>query len=347
MSGISPTTGGGTSRFLRRRAYLLPGLLIGTATLGVLLVASIMLGAAEISPATVLEALAEFDETSFDHLVIRTVRLPRVASGVIVGASLAVAGAVMQGLTQNPLASPGILGINAGAAFAVVLGVYILGSPPLAAYAILAMIGAAAAAIVVYGLASTGRDGATPLRLTLAGVIVTTFIAAFTTAVLVTDQDTLDQIRFWTVGSLAGREWSLLLWTAPYMIAGVLCSFLLSRQITTISLGRDVAAGLGQNTTLVRGLSAVAVLFSAGGAVALAGPIGFVGLVAPHMVRFIVGTDYRWIVPYSAVAGALIVVGGDAAARLIIRPQELPVGVMMGMVGAPFFVYLARRKAHG
>ena len=345
MAGNSSLPGARV-RFLRRRVYLLPGLVAGAGGLGGLLVFSIMLGAAEISPGTVFDAIFEFDGESFDHLVIRTVRLPRVICGIFVGAALASAGAVMQGLTQNPLASPGILGVNAGAAFAVVLAVFILGNPPLSTYAIFAMIGAAGGAVVVYGLASAGRGGATPLRLTLAGVIVTAFIAAFTTAILITDQDTLDQIRFWTVGSLSGREWRLLGWTAPYMAAGVVAALVLARQITTISLGRDVAAGLGQNTALVRGLASAAVILSAGGAVALAGPVGFVGLIAPHAARFVVGTDYRWILPYSALAGALIVVGGDAAARVVIRPQELPVGVMMGIAGAPFFVYLARWKAH-
>jgi len=327
-----------------RRTLLAWGLLFGVVVLLASLVGSIMLGAADITPATVLDALTAYDNSEFDHLVIRTVRLPRVLSGVIVGGSLAVAGAIMQGLTRNPLASPGILGINAGAAFAVVLAVYILGSPPLSTYAVFALIGATLAAVFVYALGSMGRGGATPLRLTLAGVVLTAFLSSFTTALLITDQDTLDQIRFWTVGSLAGREWDLLWQTLPYMAVGMIGALLLARQITTISLGEDVAVGLGQDTRLVKGLAAVAVVMTAGGAVALAGPVGFVGLVAPHLVRFMVGVDYRWILPYSALVGALLVVGGDMVGRVIIRPQELPVGVMMALLGAPFFVYLARWK---
>lgn len=333
-----------STRFLRSRTILLPGLMIGVGLVVLLLMGSIMLGAAEISPQIVLDALFHFDDTLFDHLVIQTVRLPRVLAGVMVGASLAVSGAIMQGLTRNPLASPGILGINAGAAFAVVLAVFVLGSPPLSTYAVFAMIGATIAAIIVYGLGSMGRAGATPLRLTLAGIILTAFISSFTTALLITDQDTLDQIRFWTVGSLAGREWDLLAQTSPYMIVGMIGSLLLARQITTISLGDDIAAGLGQNTALVKGLASIAVVLTAGGAVALAGPVGFVGLVAPHITRFLVGVDYRWILPYSALVGAMLVVGGDMIARVIIRPQELPVGVMMALLGAPFFIYLARWK---
>lgn len=319
------------------------GLPLGLAALLASLALSITLGAADISVQTVTAALTAFDG-SFDHLIIRTVRLPRVLCGALVGAALAVAGAVMQGLTRNPLASPGILGINAGASFAVVLAVLLLGSPPLATYALFAFIGAAAAAVFVYALGSVGRGGATPLKLTLAGAVFTAFISSFTTAILIMDQNTLDQVRFWTAGSLAGRELPLLLATAPYMLVGLVGALLLGRQITTLSLGDDVATGLGQNTGWLKLLSAVMVVLLAGGAVALAGPVGFVGLVVPHVVRFLVGVDYRWILPYSALLGGILVTLADIGARIIIRPQELPVGVMMALVGAPFFIYLARTK---
>ncbi|GAB1421191.1 iron ABC transporter permease [Anaerolineales bacterium] len=330
-------------RFISNRHFLMLGLVVLVLILLVTVVWSIMLGAADISPQVVLKSIFEFDN-SFDHLVIRTVRLPRVVAGVLVGAALAVAGAIMQGLTRNPLASPGILGINAGAAFAVVVGVYLLGSPSLSVYAVLAMIGASITAVIVYGLGSMGRGGATPLRLTLAGVVMTSFVGSFTTAILILDQDTLDQIRFWTVGSLSGRDWALISQTAPYMLIGLLAGMLLARQITTISLGEDIAMGLGQSTFVVKAFSAASVILLAGGAVALAGPVGFVGLVAPHLARFLAGVDYRWILPYSALLGALMVSVGDMAARMVIRPLELPVGVMMALIGAPFFIYLARWK---
>ncbi len=333
-----------STRFIKSRVWLIPGLMIGAGLLLLFLAWSITLGAAEISVQTIWDSIFAFDDSSFQHLVIRTVRLPRVLAGAIVGASLAVAGAIMQGLTRNPLASPGILGINAGASFAVVLTVFILGSPPLSVYAIAAFIGAASASVLVYGLGSMGRSGATPLKLTLAGAVFTAFISAFTTALLITSQDTLDQIRFWTVGSLAGRDWDLLMQTLPYMTAGIIGGLLLARQITTISLGEDIAAGLGQNTLVVKGLAAIVVVLLAGGAVALAGPVGFVGLVAPHIVRFIVGQDYRWILPYCALLGGMLVIIADIAARIVIRPEELPVGVMMALIGAPFFIYLARWK---
>ena len=319
------------------------GLPLGFGVLLACLALSITLGAADISVNTVFAALFHFDG-SFNHLIIRTVRLPRVLAGVSVGAALAVAGAIMQGLTRNPLASPGILGVNAGASFAVVLAVLLLGSPPLSTYALFAFIGAAGAAVFVYALGSVGRGGATPLKLTLAGAVFTAFISSFTTAILIMDQNTLDQVRFWTAGSLSGREMSLLVRTTPYIFVGLIGAMLLGRQITTLSLGDDVATGLGQNTGWLKIVAAVMVVLLAGGAVALAGPIGFVGLVVPHVVRFLVGVDYRWILPYSALLGGVLVTLADIGARLIIRPQELPVGVMMALVGAPFFIYLARYK---
>jgi iron complex transport system permease protein len=333
-----------TARILGSRALLLPGLLVCIGLLVVCLLWSITLGAAEITPQVVYEALFSFDQTSFQHLIIQTVRLPRVLAGMVVGASLAVAGAIMQGLTRNPLADSGILGINSGAAFAVVLAVFLLGNPSLSAYAFFGFIGAAIAAGLVYFLGSIGRGGATPLKLTLAGVIFTAFISSLTTAILISDQETLDKIRFWTAGSLAGRDMTLLAQTTPYMLLGMLGALIISRQITTISLGEDIAQGLGQNTLWIRASAAFIVVLLAGGAVALGGPIGFVGLVVPHVVRVLVGVDYRWIIPYSACVGALLVTVADVGARIIIRPQELPVGVMMALLGAPFFIWLARWK---
>lgn len=343
MAVRAKQAGANTTRVLGSRALLLPGLLIAFGLLVACLLWSITLGAADITPSVVYEALFSYDDTEFDHLIIQTVRLPRVLAGVIVGGALAVAGAIMQGLTRNPLADSGILGINAGAAFAVVLTVYLLGSVSLGIYAVGALIGAAVAAAFVYGIGSLGGK-ATPLRLTLAGVILTAFVSSLTTAILIQDQETLDQIRFWTAGSLAGREMPLIAQTAPIIFVGLFGALLISRQITTISLGEDVAKGLGQNTLIIKIIAAVLVVLLAGGAVALAGPIGFVGLVVPHVARFLVGVDYRWIIPYSAVLGGILVTLADVAARVVLRPQELPVGVMMALVGAPFFIYLARWK---
>ncbi|MCA9911969.1 MAG: iron chelate uptake ABC transporter family permease subunit, partial [Anaerolineae bacterium] len=186
-----------TTRLLGNRSLLLPGLAVLAVLLVLCILWSITLGAADITPDVVFQALFNFDSSQFDHLIIQTVRLPRVLAGALVGAGLAVAGAIMQGLTRNPLADSGILGINAGAAFVVVMAVYLLGNPSLSVYAIAALIGAAAAAVIVYGLGSVGRGGPTTLRLTLAGVILTAFASSLTTAILIQDQETLDQIRFW------------------------------------------------------------------------------------------------------------------------------------------------------
>lgn len=331
------------ARILGARTLLLPGLLLCTALLVICLLWSITLGAADIDPGTVYQAIFAPDG-SFQHLIIQTIRLPRVLSGIVVGAALSVAGALMQGLTRNPLADSGLLGINSGASLAVVLAVVLRGNPPLSEYAFFGFVGAGIAAVLVYALGSMGRGGVTPLKLTLAGVILTAFISSFTTAILIGDQETLDKIRFWTVGSLSGRDMALFTQTAPYILVGLVGAFLVSRQITTISLGDDVAKGLGQNTLKVRAVTAVVVVLLAGGAVALAGPIGFVGLIVPHFVRFLVGVDYRWIIPYSAVLGGILVTIGDVGARIVIKPQELPVGVIMAVLGAPFFIWLARWK---
>lgn len=330
-------------RFVRSRPVLLAGLVVGLGLLGLSLLASILFGAADIGPATVWAALVAFDDST-DHLIIRTLRLPRALVAAAVGAALAVAGAIMQGLTRNPMADPGLLGIEAGAALAVVLAVHLLGVGSLAGYAWFAFAGAALAAAAVYALGAAGRGGPTPLKLTIAGAALAALVSSLTTAVLILDQQTLEQVRFWLAGSVAGRDLDLLRQAAPYLAVGLLLALALGRQITTLSLGDDLARGLGQRTGWVKTLSALAVVLLAGGSVAVAGPIGFVGLVIPHVVRFLVGVDYRWILPYAALLGATFLVLADVLARLVLRPQELPVGVMTALVGGPFFVALVRWK---
>jgi iron complex transport system permease protein len=321
---------------------LLLGLPLCAALLGLTMMSSIAFGAADIAPADVWAALVAFDPTSTEHLIIQTLRIPRAAVAALVGASLAVAGALMQGLTRNPLADPGILGIETGAALGVVAAVFFLKIGSLYLYALFAFLGAALTAIAVYALGSLGRGGPTPLKLTIAGAALTALLSSFTTGVLILNQRTLEEVRFWLAGSVAGRDLNLLMQVAPYLLVGLLLAMALGRQITTISLGDDIAKGLGQRTGWVKGLSAVATVLLAGGAVAAAGPIGFVGLVIPHVVRFLVGQDYRWILPYAALLGAAFLVFSDVIARLVLRPTELPVGVMTALIGGPLFVYLVR-----
>jgi iron complex transport system permease protein len=321
---------------------LLAGLVVGVGLLLLALLSSIAFGAATITPERVWAALVAFDDSS-DHLIIRTLRVPRAAVAALVGAALAVAGALMQGLTRNPLASPGLLGINAGAALGVVVAVYLLKITSLTQYALFAFAGAAVAAVAVYALGALGsRSGPTPFSLAIAGAALTALLGSLTTGILILSQRTLDEVRFWLAGSVAGRDLGLLLQAALYLVGGLILALALGRQITALSLGEEVARGLGQRTGWVKGMTGVAVVLLAGGAVAVAGPIAFVGLVIPHMVRFLVGVDYRWIVPYAALLGAVFLVIADVGARLVLRPIELPVGVMTALIGGTFFVWLVR-----
>jgi iron complex transport system permease protein len=321
--------------------HLSLGLLLGCVILLGCLLLSILLGAANIDAGTVWQALFQFDGST-DHLIIRTVRLPRAILAVVVGAALAVAGAITQGLTRNPLAAPDILGINVGAALAMVLAVFLYGSG--SGYVGFAFGGAAIAAMLVYWLGSMGRSGLTPLKLVIAGAALSYLLGSLTTGILLLSQRTLDDIRFWLAGSLAGQDLAGLLPVLPYIAVGLAGALALGRQLTLLSLGEDVAQGLGLQTAWVKIVAAIVVVLLAGSAVALAGPIGFVGLVVPHVVRFGVGVDYRWILPYAMLAGGILLSVADIAARLVIRPQELPVGIMTALIGAPFFIYLARSR---
>jgi len=332
---------GGLSR-PRRSTWLWLGLALGVAALVGAGLLSIAFGAADIDAATVWAALFAFDPESSQHLIIRTLRIPRFAVATLVGAALAVAGALMQGLTRNPLADPGILGIETGAALGVVAGVMFLRIDALALYALFAFAGAVLTATVVYGLGSLGRGGPTPLKITLAGAATTALLSSFTTGILILNQRTLEEVRFWLAGSVAGRDLDLLVQASPYLLVGLALALGLGRQITTIALGDEIARGLGQRTGWVKALTAIATVLLAGASVAVAGPIGFVGLVIPHAARFVAGADYRWALPYAALIGAVFLVVADVAARLVLRPAELPVGIMTALIGGPFFIYLVR-----
>jgi iron complex transport system permease protein len=329
---------------LRSRLALVVGLAVCLAVLFVCLLASVRFGAARIGTWDVIGAFTDYGGSE-DDLIIRTLRVPRALVAALVGAALAVAGAIIQGLTRNPLADPWILGIEAGAAFAVVCSVFLLGASSLTTYALFAFLGGAIAAVVVYALGTLG--GMSPMKLVVAGAALATLLSSLKTAVLILNQQTLEEIRFWLAGSVAGRDLTLLLQVLPYIGVGLLLAFALGLQITALTLGDDVATGLGLRTSWLKVLCVVAVVLLAGSAVAIAGPIGFVGLVIPHVARFFVGVDYRWVLPYSALLGAMLLVSADIAARLVLRPQELPVGIMTALVGAPFFIYLARKRIKG
>ncbi|WP_103871247.1 FecCD family ABC transporter permease [Bosea lathyri] len=307
---------------------------------------SVTLGTARFPFSRVLGAVFAFDG-SREHLVIASIRLPRLLAGLLAGGGLAVAGAIVQAVTGNPLASPGLLGINAGAAFAVVIAIAAAGAGSGDVHVWYAFAGAAAAAATVYALGSAGRSGGTPLRLVLAGAVLAGFLTSLTTAILIFDQGTLDAVRLWTAGSLSGRSMAQVAAIAPYTFVGLAAATLSRRHITTLSLGTDIARSVGQSPLVWRGLSVGIVVVLAGGAVALAGPIGFVGLVVPHIARFCVGADYRWIIPFSALGGALLLVLADTAGRMFFGSQSFPAGVTMALIGGPFFLWLARYRAGG
>lgn len=321
----------------------LVGLTVAILLLALCLVLSLSYGYTRFSPATLWQALTANDGSNA-HVIIRTIRVPRALIAVMTGASLGVAGALMQALTRNPLASPGTLGVNAGAAALVVVAVFLFQLPSLTMYAWFAFLGAGLSAGFVYALAAAGKGAVTPLRLTVAGAAVTALLSSVTQAVMVINERTLDEIRFWLAGSVAGRDFGILLQVLPYMAVGLIGAFGLAGQITLLSLGEDVAKGLGQRTAWIKGLAIMLIVLLAGSAVAAAGPIGFIGLAVPHMSRWIAGTDYRWLLPYAAVLGAVLLLLADVGARFIIRPEEVPVGVMTALLGAPFFIYLARRE---
>ncbi|GAA0924486.1 iron ABC transporter permease [Nonomuraea longicatena] len=305
--------------------------------------ASLAFGARQISLPDVWSAIFSPTGTG-DDVVVRTLRVPRTILGIAVGAALGIAGALMQGHTRNPLADPGLLGVSAGAAFCVVLGVYAFGVTSLFGYVWLSLAGAFAAGVVVFMLGMISRDGPTPVTLALAGVSLTALLQAFSSALVLDDAATLDAYRFWSVGSLAGRDGDIAAQVAPFLAAGLLLALVNTAGLNLLALGEDVARGLGVSVTRVRWTGLTAVTLLTGAAVAACGPIGFVGLVVPHVCRIFTGSDHRWLVPASGLAGPVLLLGADVVGRVVVWPGELPVGIVLVLVGAPVFVALVRRR---
>jgi iron complex transport system permease protein len=328
---------------LRSTTSKIFGFLMSVLILGALFLASNVYGYTNTTWSTVLNAYLHFDGSNA-HVIIRELRLPRALVAVLVGAALAISGALMQALTRNPMASPGILGVNAGAGFFIVAGVALLSLSAQSELVWFSFAGAAVAAVSVYLISSVGREGLTPLKLTLAGATMAALFSSFTAAVLVTDESTLDSVLFWLAGSVDGRKMGNILPVLPFFLIGMAGSLLLGKAMNVISVGEDVARGLGQNTFRLKVVSLFVIVLLAGGSVSIAGPIGFVGLVIPHIVRGVVGRDYRWVIPYCGLFGAILLVTADISARFVAFPKEVPVGVMTAIVGAPFFIYLARRE---
>jgi iron complex transport system permease protein len=328
-------------RAIDRRAILLGGLAL--ALLAVLFL-SLTLGARPVSLSTAWAALTAFDPASTDHTIIRDLRVPRTLIGLGVGAALGLSGAVLQGATRNPLADPSILGIHAGATVFVVLGITLFGLTELRLYIWLAFIGAALATIGVYAIASIGREGATPVKLALAGAAVTAALMSVVSAVLLTSPTTLDRFRFWQVGSLAGRDMAVFTQVAPFLASGIVLALLLGRTLDGLSMDEDVARGLGQRTGLGRAMAGLAAIILAGAATAATGPIAFVGLTVPHLARAVTGPSYRWILPFSMLLAPILLLGSDIVGRIVAPPGEVQVGIVTALIGAPFFIALIRRR---
>ncbi|WP_297491317.1 iron chelate uptake ABC transporter family permease subunit [Pseudonocardia sp.] len=330
-----------------RRSPLRRRRLVGLLVLLVLLVAacfaSVALGTKIIPFPQVWSALFAPTGTE-DDIVVRALRIPRTVLGVLVGIALGLAGALIQGHTRNPLADPGLLGVNAGSAFFVVLGIYLFGVTSLLGYVWFAFAGALVASVVVFTLGSMGRGGSTPVTLALAGAALTFLLNALVSAVVLIDTDTLDAYRFWNVGSLAGRDGSIAGQVVGFLAVGAVLGLASAPGLNALSLGDDVARSLGLSVRRTRVLGIVAITLLAGGATAACGPIAFVGLVVPHVVRAFTGPDHRWLLPASGLLGAVLLLAADVLGRVVARPGELQVGIVLALVGAPFFIALVRLR---
>ncbi|MER7819794.1 iron ABC transporter permease [Streptomyces sp. NPDC096153] len=305
---------------------------------------SLAVGARAVAPSAVLDALLH-GGTSDSAQVVRELRLPRTLIGLMVGASLALAGTVLQGLTRNPIADPGILGISQGASVGVVLAIAFAGVHTLTGYVWFAFAGAALASVAVYAIASGGRGGATPVKLALGGAAVNALLVSVTTAVLTTRAAALDEFRFWQVGALGGRSAEIAAQIWPFLLLGVLLVLSVARGLDALALGDDLAKGLGRRVAAVRLVGGIGATVLTGAGVAAAGPIAFVGLAVPHIARAIVGSDHRWVLPFAALLGPVVLLVSDVVGRILFPPGEIPAGVTTALIGVPFLVATVRRKA--
>ncbi|WP_236344920.1 FecCD family ABC transporter permease [Paenibacillus plantiphilus] len=304
---------------------------------------SIVLGATKITVQQAVASIVEYDNSSNEQIIARTTRVPRALIAAAIGASLAIAGAIMQAITRNPLGDPTVLGINAGATLTVVAAITVFGISSMNVLVWLSFSGAALGAAAVFALGSLGRDGLSPLRIVLAGSAMTALFASVTQGMLVMNENGLNDVLFWLTGSIAGRSLENLGTVLPYMAISGILALIICRHLNVLVMGEDAAKGLGQRTLAVKIISCIIIVMLAGSSVAVAGPIGFIGIVVPHICRLFAGMDYRWLIPYSALSGALLLLSADIMARYVIMPQELPVGVMTAVIGTPFFIIIARK----
>lgn len=318
-------------------------LLVGIVVLVVLSILSISFGVRAVSFDDIAAALTGRTDTIAEAAIVK--RIPRTVLALLVGAALALSGATMQAVTRNPIADPGILGVSNGASLAVVCGIAFFGLADPYGQMAFAIAGAGIAAVFVYTVGSLGRGGATPLKLALAGAATSAAFASLISAVMLPRVDLLQTFQSWQIGGVGGAEWPRIALTAPVLAVGALICFLCSRGMNSLALGDEMAKGLGENVFRTRLISALGAVILAGAATAIAGPIGFVGLIIPHVCRILVGTDHRWLLPFSAIAGAALLTASDIVGRVIApSSEEIQVGIITAIIGAPFFIWIVRRQ---
>ncbi|QKW51383.1 FecCD family ABC transporter permease [Streptomyces buecherae] len=317
-------------------------LLAAVLVLAALMVASVAFGSRTVGWSDVWAGLGGAEDTLERAAVAK--RVPRTFLAVLIGAALGLAGAVMQGVTRNPLADPGILGVNMGASLAVAVSVAYFGLTSPTGYVWVAMAGAALAAAFVYGVGTLGRGGATPLKLALSGAATSAAFASLVTAVLLPRNDLAGSFRLWQIGGVGGASYERIGHVLPFLVVGFAICLLSAKALNSLALGEELAAGLGERVALARGVAALGAVVLCGAATAVAGPIGFVGLVVPHACRLLVGVDHRWLLPFSALLGAALLTAADVVGRVVARPAEIDVGIVTALIGAPFFIWIVRRQ---
>ncbi|ASB90228.1 FecCD family ABC transporter permease [Bacillus sonorensis] len=308
---------------------------------------SVSIGSTHIALSDIWSAVFSYSDSKL-HSIILSIRIPRALEAAVIGASLGAAGALMQAVTRNPLASPSIFGINAGASAAVVFLTVMFPAAAIPQVTMgAAFAGGTMAAVIVYAIASVFSEHSRDISFALVGVVIQAILASITQMLLIFHEESTETILFWLSGSLAGSSWDKLNFLLPVSLAGLLFAFALGGTASVLSLGDDISQGLGQKVWLSRVLIGVTVVALAGASVSAAGPIGFIGLMVPHMIRYVMGVDYRTVIPYSAVLGAVLLLLADIASRFVYYPYQTPVGVVTAFIGTPFFIYLARRRKEG
>lgn len=312
------------------------------ALLATLSALSLAIGTRDVAWAEIVTALAGRVETIGEAAVV--VRIPRTLLALVAGAALGLAGAIMQGVTRNPLADPGILGVNMGASLAVVVGVAWFDMASAQAYIWTAIAGAGFTATFVYLIGALGRGGATPLKLALAGAATSVAFSSLVIAVVLPRADIAGGIHSWQIGGVGGATFDRLSHVVPFLAVGFVISLLSARKLNLLALGDELAAGLGERVATARAVAALGAILLCGAITAVCGPIGFLGLVVPHLCRLLVGVDHRWLLPFSALGGACLLLAADIAGRIVARPAEIDVGIVTAFVGAPFFIWIVRRQ---